>query len=101
MRTLRVRARFQLQIPFWAGWEPAKNGGFPALFGQFGLTVKRQIVFLTHYSIRMPTVMVEERGGLGYTNSVSYDVPSCGRDPIRNCIGRDSASGDVGEDGVD
>jgi hypothetical protein len=33
-------------------------------------------------------VVVEERGGLGHANSVSYDAPSCGRGPIRNCIGR-------------
>jgi hypothetical protein len=38
--------------------------------------------------MRMSTVVVEERGGLGHANSVSYDAPSCGRGPIRNCIGK-------------
>jgi hypothetical protein len=33
-------------------------------------------------------VVVEERSGLGCANSVSYDAPSCGRGPIRGCIGR-------------
>ena len=38
--------------------------------------------------MRMSTVVVEERGGLGYPNSVSYDALSCARGPIRNCIDR-------------
>jgi hypothetical protein len=38
--------------------------------------------------MRMPTVVVEEWGGLGHANSASYDASSCGRGPIRNCIGR-------------
>src|SRR5437868_3502425 len=33
-------------------------------------------------SMRMSMVVVEERGGLGYANSVSYDAPSYGRGPI-------------------
>jgi hypothetical protein len=52
-------------------------------------------------SMRMSKVVVEERGGLGYADSVSYDAPSCGRGPIRNCIGRDSAFGGVGDEDVD
>jgi hypothetical protein len=38
--------------------------------------------------MRMSTVVVEERGGLGHANSVSYDAPSCGRGPICGYIGR-------------
>ena len=41
-----------------------------------------------HRSMRMSTVVVEERRGLGHTNSVSRDAPGCGRGPIRNCIDR-------------
>jgi hypothetical protein len=41
-----------------------------------------------HRSLRMSTVVVEARRGLGHTDIVSYDAPSCGRGPIRNCIGR-------------
>jgi hypothetical protein len=42
-----------------------------------------------HRSLRMSTVVVvEARGSLGHTDIVSYDGPSCGRGPIRNCIGR-------------
>jgi hypothetical protein len=36
----------------------------------------------------MSKVIVEERGGGGHADSVSYDAPSCGRGPIRDRIGR-------------
>jgi hypothetical protein len=38
--------------------------------------------------MRISTMVVGERGGLGHANGVSYDAPSCGRGPIRNYISR-------------
>jgi hypothetical protein len=54
-----------------------------------------------HRSMRMPTVVVEERGGLGHANSISYDARAVVEAQFVAALVGDSTSSDVSEAGVD